>query len=115
MTRELGRTELADLESLLAFSHNQAILQRIAEETHRLAEQRARTLERIERAREAELAASARQRDAQIASGRVAHRARILAAARAFDASSRGPLAPSDFQNLGVPQIAPALGVGVGE
>lgn len=93
VTREHGRPPHPDLESLLALSHNQAILAHIDEETRRISELHAQTLERLERERRAELATSARQRDAEIASGRAEHRARVLGAAHAFDASRRGPLA----------------------
>jgi hypothetical protein len=81
------------LASVLAFPHPQAVLQQIDEETRRLVELRAHTLDRLERERQDEIAASARQRDAEIASSQAMHRARILAAAHASDASHQGPLA----------------------
>jgi hypothetical protein len=45
----------------------------------------------LEAERQAEISASARQRDLEIASGRAAKRARVRAAASAFAAADRGP------------------------
>jgi hypothetical protein len=89
VTLERAASEGADLEVLMAFSHNQAIRRRIDDETRNLAQLLAQMRERPERDRRAEIAASARRRDAEITSGRVAHRARLQAAASAFTAMDR--------------------------
>lgn len=91
VTNELAASEGTDFESLLAFSHNQALAQHIEEEAHDLAKLQAQTPQRFERDRQAEIAASAQRRDSEIASGRAAHRARIQAASLA--ARDPGPVA----------------------
>ena len=95
VTSQRALSEGAELESLLAFSHNQAVTRRIEEDTRGLAQLQAQNRQRLERDREAEIAASARRRDAEIASGRAAHRARLQAAA--FAARDRGPIGAGEL------------------
>ena len=87
---QLAASEGAEREALMTFSHNQAVSRHIEEDTRGLAQLQARASQRLEREHQAELAASARRRDSEIASGRAAHRARVQAAA--FAAKDRDPL-----------------------
>jgi hypothetical protein len=91
---QLAVSEDAELESLLAFSHNQAVSRRIEDETRGLAQLQAQHRQHLERDRQAEIAVSARLRDSEIASGRAAHRARIQAAA--FAARDGGPISAGE-------------------
>jgi hypothetical protein len=104
VTKQAAVLEPRDLESLLAFSHNQAVSRQIEDQAREIARLQAQTRERLARARQAELAASALQRDSEIASGRAAHRARIEAAA--FAARDPAPIAgrPSDLCAAGDPR-----------
>lgn len=85
-----------DLESLMAFSHNRAILIFIEDQVRASARREAVIRHRLERARHRELQASARRRDLEIESGRAAHRARVKAAATAWSTADRSlpPLTP---------------------
>jgi hypothetical protein len=80
----------ADLESVLARANNQAVLADIDREAAVLAQHHARARSRIEQQRQRELRVSTVQRDAEIAAGRAARRARVKAAADAFAAEARG-------------------------
>ncbi len=90
VSSRLAASDGADLEALMTFSHNQAVSRHIEEDTRRLAQLRAHTNQHLEQDRQAEIAASARRRDSEIASGRAAQRARVRAAA--FAARERGPI-----------------------
>lgn len=87
---ELSLSSGADLESLLAHSHNQAVLADIERQVHILAQRHARARSHLEQQRQRELQASMRQRDTEIAVGRAARRARVRAAADAFAAEAAG-------------------------
>jgi len=93
VTSQLAASENADLESLMAFSHNQQVSRHLDDEARGLAKLQAQVRQQLERDRQAEIAASAWRRDQDIASGRAAHRARVQAAA--FAARDAAPI---DFE-----------------
>jgi hypothetical protein len=107
---QLARSDGADLEALMALSHNQAVLRHIEDERRELAQLRARAGERRDRERQAEIAASAHRRDAEISSERSAHRARIQAAA--FAAKGGDPISarPSSVCAAGDDQLSRITG-----
>jgi hypothetical protein len=85
-----------DLESLLTVSRNQPVLHVIDEQLAALAERQDEARRVLAQRRDLELRASVAQRDDEIASGRVAHRARVKAAASAFAAKDQAvPSTPS--------------------
>jgi hypothetical protein len=63
----------------------------VLDRARRSDERQAAPRDPLEDERQAEISASARQRDLEIASGRAAKRARVRAAASAFAAADRGP------------------------
>jgi hypothetical protein len=86
----------ADLESVLARANNQTVLADIDRQAAALAQHHTRSRDRIEQQRRHDLRASTLQREAEIAAGRAARRARVKAAADAFAAEARGqPAAPA--------------------
>lgn len=89
VTHQLSASTDADLEALLAFSHNQAVLRAIDAQVSSLAQLQDQARRRLEQEREREIRASIQQRDAEIVSGRAARRARVKAAADAFAATDR--------------------------
>ena len=84
VTRELAIAPSTDIEALLAQSHNEAVLHSLDEQAASIAHARDQAHRRLELARENEIRASTRLRDAEIASGRAAHRARVKAVANTF-------------------------------
>jgi hypothetical protein len=107
---QLARSDGADIEALMALSHNQAVSHHIEDERRELAQLRARAGERRERERQAEIAASAQRRDAEVSSERSAHRARIQAAA--FAARDGDPInaRPSSVCAAGDDQLSRITG-----
>jgi hypothetical protein len=95
-----------DIESLLTRSHNQAVLHSIEEQTARIARARDQARQRLELARENEIRASTRLRDAEVASSRAAHRARLKIVARRF-ATLDQVAPPSDGTTRVLPLVAP--------
>jgi hypothetical protein len=91
VTSQRAISEGGELESRLAGAHNRVILQHIEDESRELARLQEQTRRRLEQDRREAIAASAQRRDAEIASGRAVHRARIRAAA--FAARDPGPVA----------------------
>jgi hypothetical protein len=86
VTHQLSVSRDADLESLLAFSHNQTVLRTVDHRSATLAQQHGHARRRLALLRDSEIRASSQRRDAEIATGRAAHRARVKAAADAFEA-----------------------------
>ena len=82
----------ADLDALLAFSHNQEALRYIAAQTKIIEQLQARAHDRLDADRQGEVHASDQQRASEIASGRAIRRARLQAAAYAFTAMDQGPI-----------------------
>ena len=82
----------ADLEALLAFSHNQEVLRYIAAQAKAIEQLQARAHDRLDADRQGEVHASDQQRTSEIASGRAIRRARLQAAAYAFTAMDQGPI-----------------------
>jgi hypothetical protein len=87
---QLAAREHADLESLMAFSHDRVVSRRIEDDRRRLAEAQAQARHHLAQVRQAEIAASARRRDLEIASARATHGAGVQAAA--FAAKDVGSL-----------------------
>jgi hypothetical protein len=85
---QLSASSNADLESLLAYSHNESLLAEIDQQATVLAQQHARARVRLEQQRQRELHASVQLRATEIEAGRVARRTRVKAAADAFAAES---------------------------
>jgi hypothetical protein len=110
VTNQIAVSEGADLEALMAFSHNQAVARHIEDDRRALAQLQAQTRQRVERERQAEIAASAQRRDLEITSGRAAHRVRVQAAA--FAARDRGPISPgpSSLCAAGDPRLSTITG-----
>jgi hypothetical protein len=90
VTSQLSSSNEAELESLLAFSHNRALLGTIDQQARASAQRHAHARSRVERERRREIEASMQLRDSEIASGRAAHRARVKAAADTFAAVDHG-------------------------
>jgi hypothetical protein len=108
LTTQLSLSIDADLESILARAHNQAVLADIDRQAALLAQHHARARGRIEQQREHDLRVSTQQRDIEISAGRAARRARVKAAADAFAAEARGqPAAPAS-----TPPSGPTAAIG---
>jgi len=82
----------ADLEALMARSHNREVRRTLDEQTRALAQQLAQAQRRLAQAYQDEIRASEQQRTSEIASGRAVRRARLEAAADAFTAMGQGPI-----------------------
>jgi len=93
VTAQLAEAPESDLESLLAFSHNQAIQRQVDGEAAAIDEMQVQASSRLELERQNEIRTSTRQRDADVAHARAAHRARVKAAAHTFGAMDR-PVSP---------------------
>lgn len=86
VTDQLAGSPDSDLESLLAFSHNQAVQQQIDARAAAIAQLQDQARSRLELERQNEIRTSTRQRDADVAHAHAAHRARVKAAAHTFTA-----------------------------
>jgi hypothetical protein len=95
---QLTPSTSAELESLLAFSHNQAVLALIDAHHKALTEHQAHAHGQLEGHRQQEIRASLQQREAAIATGEAARRDRVKAAAAAFADEDRIP--PSSSPHL---------------
>lgn len=96
---QLASSSGADLEALLAFSHNQSLLADIEQQATVLAQRHTRARDHIEQQRRRALQESQQLRASEIEAGRAARRARVKAAADAF-AAEHGPssLTPATSQ-----------------
>jgi len=109
-TNQLALSSSADLETLLARSHNQALLAEIERQAAVLAQRHARARGNLEQQRQRELQTSMRQRDTEIATSRAARRARVKAAADAFAGGAAGQpgAAPAAASGTTAPSDRPA-------
>jgi hypothetical protein len=89
-TSQLASSSDAELESLLALSHNQSLLADIEQQATALAQRHASARNHIEQQRQHALRQSQQLRASEIDAGRAARRARVKAAADAFAAEARG-------------------------
>jgi hypothetical protein len=105
VTHQLSTSRHADLESLLAFSHNQAVLRTVDQQTTTIEQQRIDARRRLELERDRAIRASLHRRDAEIASGRAALRARVKAKAEVFEAMDR--MVPRVDRMTYVPRLPP--------
>lgn len=97
VTSQVATSSRSDLESLLAFSHNQSLIAEIDQQAAILEQRHAQTRAHLDQQHQRELRASVQLRDAEIAAGRAARRERVKAAADAFSAQDHAsaPSAPS--------------------
>jgi hypothetical protein len=82
----------ADLEAVMARSHNREVRRTLDDQTRSLAQQRAQAQRLLARQYQVEIDASEHQRTSEIASGRAVRRARLKAADDAFTAMGQGPI-----------------------
>ena len=92
VTSQRSASNDAELEALMARSHNRAVRRILDEQTQALAQQRAQAQHRLARERQGEIQASEQQRTSEIASGRAVRRARLQAEADAFTAMGQGSI-----------------------
>lgn len=89
VTQQLLASTHTDVESVLAFAHNQALQRTVDQQATTIEQHQRDARHRLDRARETEIRASLQRRDTDIASGRAARRARVKAKAEAFEAKHR--------------------------
>jgi len=92
----------AELEALMARSHNREVRRTLDEQIKALAQQRAQVQSRLARDRQGEIRASEQQRTSEIAAGRAVRRARLQAAADASPPMGQGSISA---RQLGVAAI----------
>jgi hypothetical protein len=99
VTEQLSTYEKGDMESLLAFSHNQSILGYVDEQRRAVEDMRAQARLHLAEKRRNELNSSWQQRESEVAVGYNAHRSRMMAVASALSslgsAAGRRATAPS--------------------